>query len=144
MNKASHRAHGSIQLKTDKIKAQFVELDKAVASHLDNPNFVQEGLPDMMYEEVIKDEMDQVNKGIDNPLSYYPNSLVGDIEEGTNIFDKYLGEELIFEQGPNGSQRKGTVIKCCKSEDGRPTNTSHSDPFLDTRQYDVEIDGVPH
>eukprot|EP00957_Ditylum_brightwellii_P138574 10562302-Ditylum_brightwellii.AAC.1 len=35
------------ELKTDEIKAQFVELDKAVASHLDNPNFVQEGLPDM-------------------------------------------------------------------------------------------------
>eukprot|EP00957_Ditylum_brightwellii_P058548 4439717-Ditylum_brightwellii.AAC.1 len=74
----------------------------------------------MLYEEDIEDEMDEVNEGIDNPLPYDPNSLVGDIEEGTNVFDEYLGAELILDSGPDGSQRKDTVIKCHKGEAGRP------------------------
>eukprot|EP00957_Ditylum_brightwellii_P195017 14858873-Ditylum_brightwellii.AAC.1 len=98
----------------------------------------------MLYEEDIEDEMDEVNGGVDNPLPYDPNSLVGDIEEGTNVFDEYIGVELILDSGPDGSQRKGTVIKHHTGEDGRPISTSHYNPFLDTREYDVEIDGVPH
>eukprot|EP00957_Ditylum_brightwellii_P166400 12666749-Ditylum_brightwellii.AAC.1 len=73
----------------------------------------------MLYEEDIEGEMDKVNEGIDNPFPYDSNSLVGDIEEGTNVFDEYLGAELILDPCPDGSQRKGTVIKCCKDEDGR-------------------------
>eukprot|EP00957_Ditylum_brightwellii_P111811 8527979-Ditylum_brightwellii.AAC.1 len=64
--------------------------------------------------------MDKVNEGINNPLPYDPNSLVGDIEEGTHVFDEYLGTKLILDSGRAGSQRKGTVIKCYKGEDGRP------------------------
>eukprot|EP00957_Ditylum_brightwellii_P028430 2146733-Ditylum_brightwellii.AAC.1 len=85
--------------------------------------------------------MDEVNEGIDNPLPYDPRSLVGSIEEDTNMFDEYLGAELIFDPGPDGSLRKGTVLKCRKGDDGRPIVTSHCNPLLDTRRYDVEIDG---
>eukprot|EP00957_Ditylum_brightwellii_P095003 7234977-Ditylum_brightwellii.AAC.1 len=85
--------------------------------------------------------MDEVNEGIDNPLPYDPSSLVGNIKEDTNMFDEYLGAELILDPGPGGSLRKGTVLKCREGDDERPIGTSHRSPLLDTRRYDVEIDG---
>eukprot|EP00957_Ditylum_brightwellii_P017657 1330240-Ditylum_brightwellii.AAC.1 len=61
-----------------------------------------------MYEEDIEDETDEVNEGIDNPLLYDPNSLVGDIEASTNVFDEYFEVELILDLGLDGRQMKGT------------------------------------
>eukprot|EP00957_Ditylum_brightwellii_P192738 14675756-Ditylum_brightwellii.AAC.1 len=90
----------------------------------------------MLYEEDIEGEMDEANEGIDNPFQYDPSSLVGNIEEDTNMFDGYLGAELILDPGPDGSLRKGTVLKHRKGDDGRPIGTSHHNPLLDTRQYD--------
>ena len=49
---------------------------------------------------------------------------MGDIEEGTNIYDEYLGAELI--------------------EDGWPIGWGHHNPLLDTHKYEVEVEGIPH
>eukprot|EP00957_Ditylum_brightwellii_P192252 14635015-Ditylum_brightwellii.AAC.1 len=91
----------------------------------------------MLYEEDIEGQKDEVNEGIDNPLPYDPNSIVGNIEEDTNMFDEYLGAELILDPGPDRSLRKRTVSKRHKGDDGRPIGTSHYNPLLDTRRYDV-------
>ena len=80
----------------------------------------------------------------DVPNPYDPSATSSDIEEDSNIFDEYLGAELIFDIGPDGSPRKGTVTKCLKGEDGRPIGRSHSNPYLDTCHYQVDLDGIPH
>ena len=88
--------------------------------------------------------MNEVDEGIDNPEPINGSGLVGDIEEGTNIYDEYLGAELIFDVGPDGAPRKGTVVKQLKGEDGCPIGRGHHNPLLDTRKYEVEVEGIPH
>ena len=92
----------------------------------------------MLYEEDLEQDY------IDNPRPYDPDATAGDVEEDTNVFDEYLGAELYFDVGPDGSPRKGTVKKRLKGEDGRLTGRGHHNPLLDTRRYEVEIDGIPH
>ena len=92
----------------------------------------------MLYEEDFKDD------DIDCPEPYDPDATAGDIEEDNNVYDEYLGAKLYFEIVPDGSPRMGTIKKRLKGEDGRPIGHSHHNPFLNTRRYEVEIDGIPH
>ena len=92
----------------------------------------------MLYEEDFEDDH------IDCPEPYDPDATAGNIEEDSNVYGKYLGAELYFDIGPNGSPRKGTVKKRLKGEDGWPIDCGHHNPFLDTRWYEVEINGIPH
>ena len=92
----------------------------------------------MLYEEDLEDNH------IDCPEPYDPDAIAGNIEEHSNVYDKYLGAELYIDIGPDGSPRKGTVKKRLKGEDRWPIGHGHHNPFLDTRRYEVEIDGIPH
>ena len=128
----------SQDLKSEDIRHQFELLDQRLNKRLDDQNFVSPDAPNMLYEEGL--EPDYIN----NPQPYDPEAMSGNVEEDTNIFDEYLGAELYFDIGPDGSLQKGTVKKCLKGEDGRPTGRGHHNPLLDTRRYEVEIDGIPH
>ena len=125
-------------LKSDDIKRQFDQLDAALKARLNDENFVGTGTPDMLYKEDSKDDH------IDCPEPYDPDTTAGDIEEDSNIYDKYLGAKLYFDIGPDGSTRKGTIKKRLKGEDRRPIAHGHHNPFLDTRRYEVKIDGIRH
>ena len=80
----------------------------------------------MVYEEDLEPDY------IDTPWPYDPESAASDIEEDTNVFDEYLGAELYFDVGPDGSPWKGMVKKRLKGEDGRPTGRGQQRPLLDT------------
>ena len=128
----------SQDLKSEDICRQFELLDQRLNERLDDQNFVSPDAPNMLYEEDLEPDY------IDNPRPYDPEATAGDVEEDTNVFDEYLGAELYFDVGPNGSPRKGMVKIRLKGEDGRPTGRGHHNPLLDTRRYEVEIDGIPH
>ena len=81
---------------------------------------------------------------IDCPEPYDLDATAGNIEEDSNVYDEYLGAELYFDIGPDSSPRKGTIKKRLKGEDGWPIGHGHHYPFLDTRWYQVKIDGIPH
>ena len=99
---------------------------------------------DMLYEEDLEDRFNEVDEGINNPEPIDESGLAGNIEEGTNVYDEYLGAELIFDVGPDGTPRKGTVVKRIKGEDGQPIGRGHHNPLLDTRKYEVEVGGILH
>ena len=120
----------SQDLKSEDIHRQFELFDQKLNERLDDQNFIS---PDAL-------EPDYIN----NPQPYDPEVTAGDVKEDTNVFDEYLGAELYFDVGPHGSPQKGMVKKRLKGEDGRPTSRSHHNPLLDTRRYEVEIDGIPH
>ena len=125
-------------LKSEDIRRQFELLDQRLNERLDDQNFVSPDALNMLYEEDL--EPDYIN----NPQQYDPEATAGDVEEDTNVFNEYLGAELYFDVGPDGSLRKGTVKKCLKGEDSRLIRRGHHNPLLDTRRYEVEIDGIPH
>ena len=118
----------SQDLKSEDIRRQFELLDPRLNERLDDQNFVAPDAPNMLYEEDLEPDY------ADNPQPYNPEATVGDVEEDTNVFDEYLGAELYFDVGPDGSLWKGTVKKRLKGEDGRPTGCGHHNPLLDTRR----------
>ena len=111
---------------------------------LSDHNFISSDATDMLYEEDLEDRFNEVDVGIDNPEPIDGSGLVGDIKEGTNIYDEYLGAKLIFDVRPDGTPRKGTVVKQLRGEDGCPIRWGHHNPLLDTHKYEVEVEGIPH
>ena len=83
-------------------------------------NLISPDAANMLYEEDLEDQFNEVDEGIDNPEPIDESGLAGNIEEGTNVYDEYLGAKLIFDVGPDGAPRKGTVVKRLRGEDGCP------------------------
>ena len=131
------------ELKTDGVKARFAKFDDAVSRRLDDSNFEVPNLdPDFLYEEDIPD-------GIWTPVE--PESVKGDIDEDAGIhsreqtYDQYLGAELILlDPGPDGSPRRGTVLSRKRDQDGNLVGLAHGNPYLDSRVYEVDIEGQRH
>ena len=128
----------SQDLKSEDICHQFEFLDQRLKERLDDQNFISPDAPDMLYEEDLEPDY------IDNPRPYDTEAKAGNVEEDTNVFNVYLGAELYFDVGPNGSPWKGMVKKHFKGKDGRPTSRGHHNPLLDTIRYEGGIDGIPH
>ena len=128
----------SQDLKSEDIRHQCEVLDQRLNERLNDQNVVSPDAPNMIYEEDLEPDY------VDNPQPYDPEATVGNVEEDTNVFDEYLGAKLYFDIRPNGSPRKGTVKKCLKGKDGRLTGRGHHNPLLDTRRYEVKINGIPH
>jgi len=83
--------------------------------------------PDTLYEEDIKDEFNGVDEGIDSPTPVDAGVLAGDVKEDTNnMFDEYLGAEMIIDAGLEGDPLRGRVVKRAKREDGKAVGTAHS------------------
>jgi hypothetical protein len=49
-----------------------------------------------------------------------------------------LNAELIFDVGTN-NERRGRVIKRARGLDGEPLGRAHTNPLIDTREYDIEF-----
>ncbi len=52
--------------------------------------------------------------------------------------DQYIGMELALATGDKGERLHAKVRKILYDEDGRPIGSAHSNPFLDSRKYEVE------
>ena len=131
-------------LQSNDICKQFEQLDSSLNECLSDHNFISSDAANMLYEEDLEDRFDEVDEGIDNPGSIDESGLAGDIEEGVNVYDEYLGAKLIFDVGPDGAPRKGTMLKQLRGEDGHPIGWGHHNPLLDTCKYEVEVEGIPH
>ena len=54
------------------------------------------------------------------------------------VIDKYLNMNLIFDVGTNNDCH-GTVVKSSRGLDGRATGRSHTNPFFETRENEIEF-----
>ena len=130
-------------LQSDDICKQFEQLDSSLNECLNDHNFISSDATNMLYEEDSEDRFNEVDEGIDNPEPINESGLAGKIEEGTNVYDEYLGAELIFDVGPDGAPRKGIVVKQLRGADRCPIKQGHHNPLLDTHKYEVEVKRIP-
>ena len=130
-------------LQSDDICKQFEQLDSSLNECLNDHNFISSDATNMLHEEDLEDRFNEVDEGIDNPEPINESGLAGNIEEGTNVYDEYLGAELIFDVGPDGAPRKGIVVKQLRGADRCPIRQGHHNPLLDTHKYEVEVEGIP-
>lgn len=52
-------------------------------------------------------------------------------------YDEYLTAQLMLPVG--GEMTKGQVVKCLRDHNGRPIGIRHSNPILDSREYEVQF-----
>jgi hypothetical protein len=73
----------------------------------------------------------------------YGDMLVDEhADENKEVMDKYLNMELTMGIGMD-DERQGRVVKHLRGIGGEPTGHAHSNPFFDTREYDVKfMDGT--
>jgi hypothetical protein len=65
-----------------------------------------------------------------------PKSDAKDIEYET--FDRYIGAEFMVNS--NGESIPAKVIKRSRDNDGKPISKKHSNPLLDSREYECILD----
>eukprot|EP00957_Ditylum_brightwellii_P109367 8343088-Ditylum_brightwellii.AAC.1 len=78
----------------------------------------------MLYEEYLKDNISDTDEGVDNPSSFEPDVLVGNLEEEMDAFDEYIGAELILNPGAKCGARRETVVNRARGEDGCPVGVA--------------------
>ena len=83
-------------LQSGDIHKQFKQLVSSLNECLSDHNFISSDAADMLYEEDLEDQFNEVDEGIDNPELIGESGLVGNIEEGTNVYDEYFGAKLIL------------------------------------------------
>ena len=93
-------------LQLDDICKQFEQLDSGLNECLRDHNFISSDAANMLYEKDLEDPFNEDDEGIDNPEPFDKSGLADDIKEGTNAYNEYLGAELIFDVGPDGTPKE--------------------------------------
>ena len=133
------------ELKKDEVRQTFDELDGSINKELDDTKYLMKNPSDIGI--LFEEDLDDTDEGIDNPEPVKPELRAGDVDTQTNeesSYDQYIGAELILEAGPEGSPRRGTVVKRARNIDGELIGRGHGNPILDTRRYIVDVEGQQH
>ena len=64
--------------------------------------------------------------------------LEGRLNDKDELIDKYLNMKFISDVGTNNELR-GTLFKRSRGLDGIAIGGSHTNPFFDTREYEIEF-----
>ena len=128
------------EFETDGFKKLKKELDDGINSrigdHLRNDSLLPElgDLPD------VDDGPWDVDDEVVEPLEKEATMPEADEHEDPVVFDKYIGAEILLNRG--GEQVAGRVVSRKRDADDKPIGYAHSNPLLDTREYQVEfVDG---
>ena len=126
----------------EETKTQICQFDQEVETRLSDQNFRVEdpSLHTFFIEDM---ETAAEDLSVNTPLSgEYADMIIDNLPDRDDIsdelFDKYVGAELIFITG-QGNERHGRVKKRAKGMYGEEIGRAHSNPLFDTRQYVVEF-----
>ena len=119
---------------TDVRKAEMKKFDEVIASKIGDDfgdgseTHVSDLLPD--YGDLFADD--------DPVIIYNPEEAIPDSDEYTpDSYDNWLTAEVML---PIGDENvRGVVKRRVKDENGLPVGTSHQNPILDTREYEVQL-----
>ena len=130
------------ELKTVETRQIFDELDKSIDEKLDDTKHLVQNPSDI--DILFEEDFDEEDEGIDNPEPFQPELVAGDVDtedQEVSTYDQYIGAELILDAGPEGSPRRGTVVKRARNSDGNLIGRGHGNPILDTRRYIIDVEG---
>ncbi len=125
-------------------KKRIKEFKKRLEERLDDTNFVLQGEGGVdlkMLEDLVDDDgVDAIIEGGIMPTEEeYGDMLIQECpKEDDEALDKYLNMELTMGAGTD-DERRGRVVKRSKGIGGEPIGRAHSNPYFDTREYDVEF-----
>jgi hypothetical protein len=126
---------------TNDFKADLAELDLAIDNRIGNSKTAEENqVIDGQLANVISGPTDDLFEGYANE-DFHPLEEAAEKAEADDYtpesLDEYLTAEVLL---PTGGELLHGVVKAQKHDaDGNPVGTRHSNPILDTREYEVEL-----
>jgi hypothetical protein len=126
---------------TDEFKADLAELDLAIENRIGNSKTAEENqVIDGQLANVISGPTDDLFEGYADE-DFHPLEKAAEKAEADDYtpesLDEYLTAEVLL---PTGGELLRGVVKARKHDaDGNPVGTRHSNPILDTREYEVEL-----
>lgn len=130
------------------IKAQIDAFNEQLQTRLDDTNFE---LPTMDAFALEDDEYDLPQEdpayGDNTPNDDEYGDMIApeaiaDADEAMDpeVYDKYIGARVILDAGTNSGGNLATVRRRVTDFSGRPVGSAHSNPILDTREYEIELE----
>ena len=133
----------------DNIKSEVDRFTETLNTRLNDDNFRLPGIDGYMLEDV-DDEFDLPqwdpaygnNTPGDNEYGDMMTEPLADAEDDIDpeVYDKYIGAKVVLDEGTNSGGNLATVKRRTTDINGRPTGTAHSNPLLDTREYEIELE----
>jgi hypothetical protein len=127
------------------MKAKVKDFEKKLREHLDDSNIFlfqgEDGVALKMLEDLENEGIGaMVEDGITPTEEEYHDMIVKECPKANDeeVVDKYLNMELRMGAGTD-DERWGRVIKRAKGIGGEPVSHAHTNPFFDTREYEVEF-----
>ena len=143
-NKSVDNIKRNYYLKLD-IGSRVDEFNKKLTERLDDENFQGNSDVDDKFDFILIDEDIRNNlvvnysRGITpTDEEYYDMIVKGRPNYEDEVIDKYLNMNFIFDVRINNNFR-GTVVKRSRGLDGRAICHLRTNPFFDTREYDIEF-----
>ena len=116
-----------------------------MAERLDDINFQVNSDLDGKFDFILTDKDLSKNLGVNYTICGTPTDedyddmmFEGRTDDEDEVIDKYLNMNFIFYVGTN-DEHCGTVVKWSQGLDGRTIVSSHTNPFFDTREYEIEF-----
>jgi hypothetical protein len=120
------------------------DFENKLGKHLDDSNFILQG-EDGVDLKMLEDLDDEgIGAMVEDRMTWteeeYDDMIVEERPKGDNkeAVDKYLNMEFKMGAGTD-DERWGQVIKHAKGIGGEPIGHAHTNPFFDTREYEVEF-----
>jgi hypothetical protein len=125
-------------------QAKVKDFEKKLGECLDDFNFIlqgEDGVDLKMLEDLDDEGIGAMVEDRITPMEEEYNDMI--VEEHTEAYDeeavdKYVNMELRMGAGTD-DERLGRVIKHAKGIGGKPVGCAHTNPFFDTREYEVEF-----
>ena len=143
-------------MQEDEIKEQVAAFNQSITERLDDTNFILENnegrftLLDEYENDFDLPQWDPAYGGNDPSDEDYGNSYsADDLPEADDLdidnFDKYVGARVILDDRDNdggniATKPVATVIRRSVDVYGNPIGQAHSNPLLDTREFDIELE----
>ena len=131
-----------MDMASDAIKNRVLAFDEHLLTRLSDENY-QLDMPNHVFylQDDDGDDDNVENDNIPRDVEYgdmiQPPKLDAD-EIEYETFDQYIGAEFMVNS--NGDSVPAKVVKRARDNDGKPIGTKHSNPLLDSREYECVLD----
>lgn len=138
----------NLEQQQDHWKKKMKQYDDAIEERLNirNPFLNLSDIPrwnQLTIDAIDEEFMEDFNKVIGDPSVKHANDDLPKEEQIDQFDDWYVHMELGMPRGADGDLERATVKRRAIDVDGKPIGVAHKNPFLDTRQYEVEyLDGT--
>ena len=129
-------------LRKPDIAERVEQFNRTLTERLDDTNFQLQTDPNDFYLEDVYDDPAYGDSNTPGDGDYNLPSDERPEADEVNTYDKFIGATFLLDphKSPGNVATKATVLRRAEDQQGRPAGRAHTNPLLDTREYEVELE----